>query len=218
MPTTSSPRLSSWCASVEPMNPAAPVTRTFIFCQSPMWSVRRASRASRVLRYALARLGAPFPVALRIRALPSPCIAAHVVEAVLRLPAKRLFSERWVCIALGHIPRTAGDALEGNRSAARALECAHRLQHRNSAPGAQVHRDPPPLPQHGFHRREMATREIDHMNVVTYPGTVARRIVAAEYAYLVANTRRNLSDIGHHCSEYLADLHLSIRSSEHPRD
>src|SRR6266498_317430 len=34
MPTTSSPRSSSWCASVEPMNPAAPVTRTFIFCQS----------------------------------------------------------------------------------------------------------------------------------------------------------------------------------------
>src|SRR6266704_1799056 len=27
----SSPRSSSWCASVDPMNPAAPVTRTFIF-------------------------------------------------------------------------------------------------------------------------------------------------------------------------------------------
>src|SRR5882762_6348336 len=197
MPTTSSPRSSRQCANVEPMNPAAPVTRTFIFCQSPLWSVRRASRASRVLRYALARLAALLPVAVRIRALPSPCIAAHVVEAVLRLPAKRLFGERWVRIALGHIPRTTGDALDRNRPSARALECTHRLQHRNSAPGAQVHCDPPPLPPHGFHRREMATREIDHMNVVTYPGTVARRIVTAEYAYFVANARGNLSDVGH---------------------
>src|SRR5437660_11454647 len=43
----------------------------------------------------------------------------------------------------------------------------------------------------------MATREIHHMNVVTYPGPIARRIVAAEYAYLVANARGNLSEIGH---------------------
>src|SRR6267378_4135584 len=195
MPTTSSPRSSSWCASVEPMNPATPVTRTFIFCQSPM--SRCGPHASRVLRYTLAQLGTLFPVAVRIRALPSPCIAAHVVEAVFRLPAKHLFGERWVGIALGHIPRTALDALEGDRSAARALECAHRLQHRNSAPGAQVHRDPPPLPQHGFHRCEMATRQIDDMNVVTYPSTVTRGIVAAEHPKPVANARGNLSDIRH---------------------
>src|SRR5882724_9048296 len=141
MPTTSSPRSSRPCARVEPMNPAAPVTRTFIFCQSPMESMRKASRASRVLRYALAQLDAFFPVAVRIRALPFPCIAAHVIEAVFRPPAKHLFGERCVGIALGHISRTAGHALEGDRSAARALECAHRLQHRNSAPGPQVHCD-----------------------------------------------------------------------------
>ncbi len=43
----------------------------------------------------------------------------------------------------------------------------------------------------------MATREIDHMNVVAYPGTVARRIVATEYAQLLANAGGNLRDIRH---------------------
>src|SRR3989442_1739440 len=44
---------------------------------------------------------------------------------------------------------------------------------------------------------EVGPREVNNVYVVSCPGAVARRIVAAKHAYLFANANGNLSDIGH---------------------
>src|SRR3974390_186981 len=43
----------------------------------------------------------------------------------------------------------------------------------------------------------MATREVDHVDIVAYSRAVARRIVTTKYSHLVANTYGDLSDVGH---------------------
>src|SRR5438309_837027 len=131
MPTTSSPRSSSACTSVDPIKPAAPVTRTFIFCLCLPLAAGASNAAGPYvpLRHALAQLRAFLAVTARVHALPPPRVAAHVLEPVARLPAQSLFRKRGIRVRLGDVACPPSNAFNGDSPAARALECAHRLQH-----------------------------------------------------------------------------------------
>ena len=61
-------------------------------------------------------------VAVGVIALPTPGIAAHVVQRLFRLPAKQLFGLGGVRVAAGHIARPAVYDDIGNPDAVDTLE------------------------------------------------------------------------------------------------
>src|SRR5690349_10556014 len=158
------------------MNPAAPVTRTLISDDPPSLVLATDARPRRSGLRAARRLRPP--VAVRVHALPAPGVAAHVVEPVRGLPPEQALRERGIRVRFGDVARAPADPLERYRALARALECLHRLEHRDAAPRAQVHREPAPFAPQRIERGKMPAREIDDMDVVAHAGAVARRIVA----------------------------------------
>src|SRR5882672_8582626 len=179
------------------MNPAAPVTRTFILSWflpfRPDGPRLRAPPALSLRAHGRVRALLPIPVG--IHTLPPPGIPAHVVDPEHRLPAEHPLGERGVRVGFGHVAGPPRHLLGRDRPAARALERAHRLEHRDSAPGAEVDREPATFTAQRFQRGEVSPGEVHDVDIVADTGAVTRRVVAAEYPHAVARPHRDLGDI-----------------------
>src|SRR5512139_4218046 len=131
-------------------------------------------------RHAPATLPAVFlSVAFRIGLLPAPGVRAHARQVVHRAPAEIACGARGVGPALRDVAAATVDNLIGHLPAAGRLERAHHVEHADPVSGAEVPRLDAAQLRQLVQRRHMPARQVDHVDVVTHPGTVGRRVVAA---------------------------------------
>ena len=128
--------------------------------------------------------------------MPAPAVGAHGVEAQFGAPAKLLRGEGRVSPAGGDVPGTALNELVGNPAAGDLFEALQHLQHAVTLPGAQVAGEQPGLCGEPLQGLEMATGEVDDVDVVAHAGAVHRGVVGAEDGNLLTAADGDLGDEG----------------------
>ena len=136
-------------------------------------------------------------VSVRILRLPSPGVRAHFLNAVLGLPAKLLLRLAGVGVAGGDIAGAAGLDLVRDLHAGGFLEVLHDIQHAVALSGSQIVNGKSGIVFDLLQGLHMSLRQIDHMDVVSYAGSVRSVIVVSEYVELFQLAHGNLGDVGH---------------------
>ena len=102
-------------------------------------------------------------IPLRVHRLPTPRIAAHVLQAEFGLPAKLAGRKRSVRIHFGDIPRAPRRDAAGNVAPAGALERVHQLEHAHAPSRAHIHREAASLAGQEIERIDMGAGQVDHV-------------------------------------------------------
>ena len=136
-------------------------------------------------------------VAVGVGGLPGPGRGAHVVDAARRPPSEDLVRPGGVREVGRHVSGAARADAARDRDAARPLERRQNLHHRGAAAGSDVERLAAGSGEAVVQRRDMGPRQIDHVDVVALPGSVAGVVVVAEDGQAFVAPGRDLRDQRH---------------------
>jgi len=106
------------------------------------------------------------------RALPLPCVAAHVAEGALSFPTEPLQRERRIRPTGGDVTRSSILQRVWHADGVHSLERFHHIEHAAALPRAEVDRLAPHVAK-ALHRAQMTDREIDDMDVVAQARAMA---------------------------------------------
>ena len=135
---------------------------------------------------------------------------------MFRLPAKLPLGLARVAVHLGDVSGAARGDLVGNLLPRRLFKGVYHVEHAVAVAGAEIeHENTLPL-RHIVHRRDMAAREIDDVQIVAHARAVRCGIVVAEYAQILAPSGGGLGDVRHQivrdAARVLADESARMRA------
>ena len=134
-------------------------------------------------------------ISVRILALPSPGVFTHLLQASLSYPVKLIFRLCSVAVAGSDIACTAGLDLVGDLFAACLAECFHHIKYGVAVSCSQVIYGNAGLLFQLLYCADMSDGKVDHVDVVTYSGSVRCIIIIAEDAQAFQFSDGNLCDI-----------------------
>ena len=130
-------------------------------------------------------------------ALPVPAVGAHLLNAVLGLPAQLALGLAGVAPALGNVAGAARVDDVGNLFAAGLAEGVDDIQHAVAVAGAQIADEQAGLLLQLLDGRHVAAGQIHNVYVVALAGAVGGRVVIAKDVNLLQLAHGNLGNIGH---------------------
>ena len=111
-------------------------------------------------------------VSVRILTLPVPAVVAHLVDAILSLPAQLAFSLRRVAVASGNVASATRLDRVGNLYAINLFKSLHHIQHAVTVTSAEIVDSQSATAVNGLECSYVAFGKVDDVDIIAHAGTV----------------------------------------------